>query len=45
LDSIGGMTTSFTFRRRYCGIETLRLAVSSDRTALAPFEIYGVDKN
>jgi hypothetical protein len=44
LDSIGGMRTSFTLRRRYSGIETLRLAVSSDLTAVAPFEIYCVVK-
>jgi hypothetical protein len=33
---------SFTLRRRYSGIDTLRLAVSSDLTAVAPFEIYCV---
>ena len=41
LDSIGGIRTSFTLRRRYSGIETLRLAVSSE---VAPFEIYCVIK-
>jgi hypothetical protein len=34
-----------TSRRRYSVIETLRLAVSSERTAVAPFEIYFGVKN
>jgi hypothetical protein len=38
-DKIGGDKTSFTSSRRYSGIATFRLAVSSARTAVAPFAI------
>ena len=44
LDSIGGKRTSFILKRRYSGIKTLRLAVSSNLMEVAPFEIYCVIK-